>query len=100
MRRHDNRPKYLWAFVGYCTVAGILTYVIIDPIIEQLALVSGVPFNARVTAIRSGVNLIVGFFVFRFFVWYFLVRPLGAGRPETKAELTEPAGPGDGSTGA
>ena len=98
MSSHYNRPKYLWAFVGYCTVAGILTYVMIDPIIEKLAPVFGALFDANALAIRCVVNVLVGFCVFRVFVWYYIVRPLEAGRPETKVELTEPVGPGDGST--
>lgn len=92
MSKCDNKPKYLWAFVGFSFFTGLLSGFVINPAIDQLAPSVGLSSNASVYSLQLVINIIVGFIVFRFFVWYFITRPLAAPRADKEAQFTELGG--------
>ena len=97
MSNRAVKPKYMWAYVGFSIVSGLLSGLVISPVIDLLALLVGLTVPASVHALRLSIEIIVGYFVFRFMAAYFIARPLAAGGTEAKAEFTEHAGLGDGS---
>ena len=80
-----NKPKYLWAFIGFSFITSLLSGFLINPAIDQLAPFVGLSSPASVYYLQLVINIIVGFFLFRFFVWYFIARPLVTACPEKDA---------------
>lgn len=93
MNRISN-SKYLWAFIGCSFFTGLLTSFVVIPVFEKLAQITGARFDRALLV----VNLIIGFFVFRYFVWYFIARTPKAVYSDPKTTGTEQAGSGNGST--
>lgn len=93
-----NKPKYLWAFIGYCFLSGLVTSVVISPACAYLSKCAGAISDRTMDWIYWVINTIVGFVVFRFFVWYFVARPNMKVYSESKTALTEQAESGDGNT--
>jgi len=82
MHSQNNRPRYLWAYIGFYIFAGIITNFIINPISEKTALLFGPSAQHVLYLVRLLINLVVGFFIFWFIVKHFIVRPLEAKKPE------------------
>ena len=97
MTMKDGKPKYLWAYVGYCIAAGLLTWYAIHPLFERLGIFLGVNHGLTWQFLQYSINLIVGFFVFRCTAFYFIARPLAPSDTKDAASSTEPAGPRGGA---
>lgn len=95
-----NNAKYLAAFLGYSLVAGGLGGFVINPALDMLVDALELTSKGTLYLLYSATNLIVGYFVFRFFVWYVFLRQQQPACRESMTRITEPAGPGDGSTRA
>ena len=68
-------PQFLWAYIGYSIFMGIFTNLVIVPIMTHLFSFVGWPSRVLQYPILLIISLVVGFFVFIFFVNHFIVRP-------------------------
>ena len=89
MNSHDNKPKYLWAFIGYSFFTGLLAGFVVNPVLEQVTRLVGVTSSGAKQQIFWVINMIVGFVVFRFFAWYFVARPQVPVGSESKTKSTQ-----------
>ena len=63
-----SKPKFLWVYIGYLIFAGILANFVINPIMEYVNSFAGWSFRHFLYFLCLTINLVAGFFVFRFIV--------------------------------